>query len=78
MVLLGRAGWKATGRAHGVWEEKKCGLGQTWVLGRGWKLGLGCYGFPPLFYFLIQTNSNQTNYLNSNFEFEFYPNTQTK
>ena len=35
-------------------------------------------GFLPFFYFLIQTNSNQTNYLNSNFKFEFNPNTQTK
>jgi hypothetical protein len=59
-------------------EGKGCGLGRSRVLGRGWKLGLGCYGFPPFFYFLIQTNSNQTNYLNSNFEFEFNPNTQTK
>ena len=40
--------------------------------------GFGLLWVPPLFYFLIQTNSNQTNYLNSNFEFEFNPNTQTK
>ena len=24
--------------------------GGTRVLGRGWKLGLGCYGFPPPFF----------------------------
>ena len=71
----GQAGFERGASRRG---QAAAWAGGTRVLGRGWKLGLGCYGFPPLFYFLIQTNSNQTNYLNSNFEFEFNPNTQTK
>jgi len=60
------------GRGVGCWRGREREVVETgWAagvdVGRGWKLGLGCYGFPPLFYFLIQTNSNQTIL----FEFKF-------